>query len=148
MALMLSATYGPEAREDIAWAARARRSLPVPAPVNPDVSIPRLTARLTLRNTTDKAVTLQFSSGQRYDLELRNEDGGVVYRWSDDKAFTMALGQEVIGSGERDYVIVVRLVDKQVQPLAPGRYTAAGWITTSGQQPYKASVGFEIRHVY
>ena len=117
-------------------------------PVDPDLSIPKMTARLTLRNTTDKPITLQFASGQRYDLELRNEKGEVVYRWSDDKAFTMSLGQEVIGPGERDYVIIVPLRDKQAKPLAPGKYTATGWITTSGQQPYKASVGFEIRYVY
>jgi hypothetical protein len=117
-------------------------------PVDPNLSIPRMTARLTLRNTTDKPITLQFSSGQRYDLELKNENGDVMYRWSDDKVFTMALGEEAIGPGERSYAIIVPLQDKRSKPLDPGKYTASGWITTSGQQPYKASVGFEIRHVY
>jgi hypothetical protein len=117
-------------------------------PVDQNLSIPRMTARLSLRNTTDQPVTLSFSSGQRYDLELRDERGNVVYRWSDGRAFTMVMGEENFGPGEKNYVVVVRLADKQGQPLAPGKYTAVGWITTSGQQPYKASAGFEIRHVY
>jgi hypothetical protein len=117
-------------------------------PVDPKMSIPQMTARLSLRNTTDQSVALSFPSGQRYDLELRDERGNVVYRWSDGRAFPMALGEERVGPGERNYVVVVRLEDKQAQPLAPGKYTAVGWLTTSGQQPYKASAGFEIRHVH
>jgi hypothetical protein len=117
-------------------------------PIDPNFSVPRMTARLTLRNTTSKPVTLTFASGQRYDLELRDERDRVVYRWSEGRAFIQMLGQEEFGPGEKDYVIVLRLADKQGQPLAAGKYTAVGWLTTSGQQPYKASAGFEIRHVY
>jgi hypothetical protein len=117
-------------------------------PIDPNFSVPQMTAKLTLRNTTDRPVTLTFASGQRYDLELRDERGAVVYRWSDGKAFTQMFGQEDFGPGERDYVVVLRLADKQGKPLAAGKYSAVGWLTTSGQQPYKASVGFEIRYVY
>ncbi len=116
-------------------------------PVDPATSIPQLTARLTLRNTTDKPVTLEFPSGQRYDLEIKNAAGKPVYRWSDGQAFIMMLGSETIGPGEKDYVVVVRLADSQGKPFAPGKYTAEGWMTTSGSQPYRASAGFEVRHV-
>ncbi|HSW50391.1 MAG TPA: BsuPI-related putative proteinase inhibitor [Bryobacteraceae bacterium] len=117
-------------------------------PIDPNTSIPRMTVRLSLRNTTNEPVTLSFGSGQRYDLELRDERGNVVYRWSDGRAFPMAMGEEKVGYGEKNYVVVARLTDKQGQLLPQGKYTAVGWITTSGQQPYKASAGFEIRHVH
>jgi hypothetical protein len=117
-------------------------------PIDPSVSVPVMTARLSLRNTTDKPVRLAFSSGQRYDLELKNARGDVVYRWSDERAFTMALGEEMIGPGERNYVVTVRLADKEGKPLAQGKYTAVGWITSTGPRVYSASVGFEIRHLY
>jgi len=117
-------------------------------PVDPVTSIPRLTARLTFRNTTDKPVTLTFASGQRYDLEIKDEKGAVVYRWSDGKAFTMIFGQETVGPGEKNYVVVVPLADKSGRPLAQGKYTAEAWITSSGPPDFRASVGFEVRHVY
>ncbi len=117
-------------------------------PIDPNVSVPRMTARLTLRNTTDQPVALTFPTGQRYDLEIKDERGNVVYRWSDGKAFTQMFGEEQFGPGERDYAVVVRLADKQAKPLAAGKYTAVGWLTTSDPQAFRASVGFEIRHVY
>ena len=108
-------------------------------------SVPVMTARLSLRNATDKPVRLAFSSGQRYDLELKNERGDVVYRWSEGRAFTMELGEEIIESGERNYVVTVRLADKEGKPLAQGKYTAVGWITTMGPRTYVATAGFQMR---
>jgi hypothetical protein len=117
-------------------------------PVDPVASIPRFTARLTLRNTTDKPVTLDFTSGQRYDLEIKDEKGAVVYRWSDGRAFTLALGRETVGPGEKNYVVLERLVGKDGTPLPQGKYTAEAWITNSTPQGFRASVGFEVRHVF
>ena len=117
-------------------------------PVDPVASIPRFTARLTLRNTTDKPVILDFASGQRYDLEIKDEKGAVVYRWSDGRAFTMVLGRETFGPGEKNFVIVERLAGKDGRPLAQGKYTAEAWITNSGSQSFRASVGLEVRYVY
>ncbi len=115
------------------------------APVDPGPSVPVMTARLSLRNTSDKPVRLAFSSGQRYDLELKNERGEVVYRWSEGRAFTMELGEEIIEPGERNYVVTVRLADKEGKPLAQGKYTAVGWITTMGPRTYMATAGFQMR---
>ncbi len=117
-------------------------------PVDPITSIPRLTARLTLRNTTDKPLTLDFTSGQRYDLEIRDDKGAVVLRWSDGRAFIMVLGRETIGPGEKNYVIIVPLADKAGRPLAQGKYTAEAWIANTGVQSFRASVGFEVQRVY
>ena len=117
-------------------------------PIDPQTSIPRMTARLTLRNTTGQPVPLTFASGQRYDLELRNERGEAVYRWSDGQAFTMIFGEQSFGPGETNYTIVVRLADKEGKALPPGRYVAEGWLTSTEPRAFRASVGFEIQQVY
>lgn len=115
------------------------------APVDKSLSVPVMTARLSLRNTTDKPVRLAFPSGQRYDLELKNQRGDVVCRWSEGRAFNMMLGEEIIGPGERNYVVTVRLADKEGKPLAPGKYTAEAWLTTMGPRTYVATAGFQMR---
>ncbi len=103
-----------------------------------------MTARLTLRSTHSEPVTLQFSTGQRYDLALKNEAGEVAYRWSDGKVFPLVLGSETIGPGEKNYAVEVRLAESGDIPLAPGRYTAEAWLATTGPRRYSAVVGFDI----
>ncbi len=115
-------------------------------PVDPQRSVPLLTARLTLRNTTPHPVQLTFPSGQTYDLVIRNEKGEVVYRWSDGKFFTMAIRNESF-SGEKNWVITVRL-GAEGKPWPPGKYVAEGWLTATAPRSFSASVGFEIRHVF
>jgi hypothetical protein len=118
-------------------------------PVHPRRSVAQMTARLTLRNSTDQPVRLTFPSGQRFDLELRNEQGHIVHRWSDGKAFPMVLGEETIAAGaEKNYVAVARLADRAGKPLPPGKYVATAWLTTMGPRTYAASVTLEIRHVF
>jgi len=114
-------------------------------PVPPDPA-PTMLARITLRNTTADPIRLIFPSSQRFDLEIRNENGDVVYRWSEGKPFLMVYGEEEF-SGERNYAVIVRLTDKEGKPLAPGKYVAAAWVATAGKPALTASVAFEMRWV-
>jgi len=104
-----------------------------------------MNVRLSLRSTLEEALELTFPSGQKYDLTIRDEKGDVVYRWSDGKAFTLALVTERI-HGERNYAVEIPLRARDESPLPPGRYTAEGLLTTIGAiRQFQASVGFEIR---
>ncbi len=116
-------------------------------PVDPSRSVPVMTARIALTNATDQPVSLVWPSGQRYDLEIRNERGEVVWRWSDGKAFPAVFGEEKFGPGERNHTILVPLAGRDMKTLPPGRYTVTAWLTTE-PVVYKASVGFEVRHVF
>ncbi len=109
---------------------------------------PVLNARFTARNSTDQPVTLQFNSGQQYDLAIRDEAGRQVFLWSDGKFFTLALSRIELGPGETTFLVDVRLADRAGAPLPPGRYTVEAWLTTSGGKLYSATVPFEIRHVF
>ncbi|WP_192930203.1 BsuPI-related putative proteinase inhibitor [Alkaliphilus pronyensis] len=44
-----------------------------------------------LTNNSSTAQTLEFSSGQQFEVVIQDEDGNEVYRYSDGKFFTMAL---------------------------------------------------------
>lgn len=115
-------------------------------PVDPQRAVPRMLARLTLRHTRQDPLRLTFPSGQRFDFVIRNEKGEAVYRWSDGKAFTQALGTEAI-QGERNWAIDVPLGTGST-PLAQGRYVAEGWLTTEGARVWSASAAFEVRHIF
>lgn len=111
---------------------------------NPAPSGDVLIARLTVRSTQEKPLSLNFTSGQRYDLTIRNQDGHEIYRWSDGRAFTLALGREEI-IGERNWVVDVPLLFEGKR-LPAGRYTVEAWITTAPESgAFRATLGFEIR---
>ena len=65
---------------------------PRPAPVT--------AATLTIRNATSSAIDMVFNSGQSYDVVIRNASGNEVYRWSQGKAFTMAIRQLTLAPGD------------------------------------------------
>lgn len=103
-------------------------------------SSPVLVARLSIRNTTADPAVLVFNSSQIYDLEIRDDNGNVVYQWSNGKAFSQVATTLVI-QDEQDYIIMAPLVN-----LAAGAYTAESWFVTAGSPGnYAASVGFQIQ---
>ncbi|MCS7316464.1 MAG: BsuPI-related putative proteinase inhibitor, partial [Bryobacterales bacterium] len=125
---------------------RAVYSANLMPPVDPARAVPVMTARLTLRNTTGVPLELVWPSGQRYDLQIRNERGELLWRWSDGKAFILLFSQESF-TGERNYVELIRLGDGIGRPWPAGRYVLEGWLATQPKL-FTASVAFEIRHVH
>ena len=117
-------------------------------PVDPARAVPRMTARLALRNGQNEPIELVFPSGQSFDLVLRNDKGEAVYRWSDGRMFTQALRRENLAPGhERNEVAVVPL-GSEAGPLPQGRYTAEAWLTLERGRVYASVAAFEIRHVH
>jgi hypothetical protein len=101
---------------------------------------PTLSARLSIRNSTTDPVLLTFPTGQIYDLEIRDDQGNVVFRWSNGKAFPQIVTSVEI-QYEKDYVIAASL-----NGLTPGKYVAQGWFTVAGPpRAYSASTRFEIK---
>ena len=54
----------------------------------------------TILNGGSYPVTIEHCSGQKFDFQLLDRDGEVLYTWSADKQFIMALTTTVIESGE------------------------------------------------
>jgi len=105
-----------------------------------------LRVRLTLRHSQAEPLRLTFASGQTYEIVVKRESGEVLFRWSDGKAFTLALRELVIPAGEKNWI-------EKIRGFEPGRYIAEAWLTTAGSwppgeqpaRPYSASVGFEVK---
>jgi len=118
-------------------------------PVDPLRAIPLLTARLTIHNVTAAPVTLQFSSGQQFDLAIREAGGGQALQWSAGKFFIQSLTRVELGPGEaRSFPVELRLAGRSGKTLPEGRYTAEGWLTTVGDKRYAATAAFEIRYTF
>ena len=113
-------------------------------PLDPERAIPVLHARMTIRNSTAAPLVLNFPSGQRFDLVIRNTNREEVFRWSANKLFTQALGKIELSPGRRSFTVEAPLGAGANQPLPPGTYTADAWLTTEGPPAYRASVAFEI----
>lgn len=70
--------------------------------VYPAIEIGSDSVKLKMRiaNNTKNTVTINHSSGQRYDFELLDADRNALYRWSADKSFITVLGSTVMEPGE------------------------------------------------
>jgi hypothetical protein len=108
------------------------------APVYKAAETVTLLVRLTLRNTHPQPVTLNFPSGQRYDLRIWNDKGQVVYAWSANKLFIQVVSSENVGPGERTFAFPANVTN-----LPAGRYVAEAWLATSNRE-YVGVVGFEV----
>jgi len=59
-----------------------------------------LVMKLEIVNNTGKKVTINHSSGQKFDFKLLDADRNILYTWSADKVFIMALTSTEIEPGE------------------------------------------------
>ncbi len=121
-------------------------------PVVPDNAIPRLYARMTLRNTTATPVTLEFATGQQFEMVLWNDQGTPAWRWSDGRAFTQAFHNITVSKGEKVWTETIRLAAADAAggmgPLPEGRYVLECWLTTTEGRTFTASVPLTLNHVH
>lgn len=65
-----------------------------------------LTAKLTIVNHTDKKIVINHNSGQKFDFQLLDANKTLLYTWSADKMFIMALTETTIEPGKSvEYVV-------------------------------------------
>jgi hypothetical protein len=120
-------------------------------PIAPENAIPRVHARITLRNTTPDPVKLDFSTGQVYEMVLWNDQGKVVWRYSDGRAFTQAFHSLTVSRGERIWNETIRLAPGNsagIAPLPAGRYVLECWLTTTEGRTFTASAPLTLNHVH
>lgn len=125
------------------------RAVPVQVQVKTDKKSYRseepIKITMTVKNRQKSAVTLQFSSGQRFDLEIRrgkNKNGEKVWQWAEGRMFTMALGSQTLKPTETmtftttySQEEVTKTTGKAPPPLTAGTYTLFGTLTTMGRTP-------------
>ena len=100
---------------------------------------------VTILNGVSDPVTIEHSSGQRFDFQLLDQNGEVLYTWSADKLFIMALATTVIEPGETvEYTDV--LDSAAYQPLKDSAVLMKATITGTSEDfiihydGYKAAI--------
>lgn len=87
-------------------------------------------ALIGIYNISDEMIRLHYASGQLYDLYLKRGEK-ILWRWSEDKFFTMALQYKDLKPGDRlSYEIEVTGISD-----GPGGYLLGGEISTKSPIP-------------
>jgi len=84
-----------------------------------------LVYEFTLKNTTDKDITLTFSSLQEFDFILKAEDGSKVYQYSEDMMFGEAFVEKTIPAN--DSISMEINLYEYVPSLESGMYSLEVW---------------------
>ncbi|WP_321473624.1 BsuPI-related putative proteinase inhibitor [uncultured Paludibaculum sp.] len=100
----------------------------------------RLQAVLRLDPMQSLRVRVVFPSSQRYEMVLRNQEGEVVYRWSDGKAFTQEMSEEFIFD-PKVYEINGEIDAAMAAGLADGFYSVEAWLTTTEGPKFASATG-------
>jgi len=77
---------------------------------------------LKIFNYTEEEITFHFNTSQRYDFIIEDEEGSKIWRWSEDKMFTMVLGEEILGPTNPEVTYTAEYKGK----LSPGYYKVTG----------------------
>ncbi|SDZ74296.1 Immunoglobulin-like domain of spore germination [Thalassobacillus cyri] len=118
--------------------------LAVDATITPESD--KVTFSFSMENQGDKAYDLGFSSGQKYEIVVKNEEGEEVYRYSEGQMFTQALETKTIEPGESISFEEVWSAD-----IKPGEYDAAISIEVNSineqsleAKPFKVTKAFTV----
>lgn len=88
---------------------------------------------LSAKNPNKEPVTLQFSSGQKYDFEIRkgkDGKGAKVWHWAEDKMFTEAMSSRAVKGNE-----MLTFTEKSAPITEKGTYWVQATVTTTGRTP-------------
>lgn len=92
--------------------------------------------QLSLKNNAASERTLNFSSSQQYDLEVRDAEGEQVWRWSDDRAFLQMLTELSLAPNQTHKVEEVwDQSSSSGAAVPPGRYTVKGYFLGVDEKP-------------
>lgn len=87
--------------------------------------------RIFVNNSTGAPLPVVFSSGQTFEVKLKDSQGKVLYRWSEGKFFTQALRPVEIPTGETSWAVIV--------PDIPGAVAVEAELVTVGPH-YQAEI--------
>ncbi|WP_456276999.1 BsuPI-related putative proteinase inhibitor [Bacillus sp. AK128] len=93
-----------------------------------------------VKNQTENDVTLEFTSSQRYDFSVVNDNGEEIYLFSSVASFLQSLGEETLKPGE-ELVYEINLQDLQ---LEKGNYTLNAWMTPKEGKKFEVKKEFTV----
>lgn len=98
------------------------------------------TYRYIIVNETEETLTFNYTSGQRFDYSLENENGEQVFLFSSVTSFLQALGEETAGPGENlSYEFDIPELD-----LEAGMYKLEVWLTPKEGPAYHTDTEYIV----
>ena len=94
-----------------------------------------------LKNFTERTASFTFNTGQKFELELLDEGGSVVFKWSRGKMFTQAIERIELEAGE----VVSWSARVNTSGLKSGIYSLEGWLTDQRKSLTAKPVEIEIK---
>ncbi|MCX7745850.1 MAG: BsuPI-related putative proteinase inhibitor [Clostridia bacterium] len=105
----------------------------------------QMVLKLRIHNNSYRDATINYSSGQRFDFVLMDQNRKVIYRWSEGKAFTQALTKDTIPAGEF-LEFSVKIEGDKAKELINSACYMIGYITgTSAEFDTHMLQGYEIQ---
>ncbi len=95
-------------------------------PVEGEIEDDSFLAELILVNNSGRNQNLAFNTSQKYDLEIKDEEGEVHWRWSEGKVFAQVLQRLRLEPGEKE----VWEVEIEIADLDSGEYFLTGWMVS------------------
>lgn len=96
------------------------------------------TVNLALMLAANQPVELQFRSGQRFDFEIADASGSVIWKWSEGQMFTQALGTEQMEEGDE------RRYDASWEATHTGTLEVTGRVTAMGREDLSDSTSLTV----
>ncbi len=97
--------------------------------------------KVELKNFTDRTASFTFNTGQKFELELLDEDDSVVFKWSRGQMFTQAIERIELEPGEvKNWTARVN-----TSGLRSGSYRLKGWLTDQRKSLTADPVEIEIK---
>jgi hypothetical protein len=79
----------------------------------------KLVLNINILNRTEEKITLEFSSGQKYNIIIKNQKGDIVYNWAENKMFIQAfISKNIKANSSLEFE-----ENLDLQGLARGEYT-------------------------
>ena len=95
---------------------------------------------LKIFNYTQEEISFQFTTSQRYDFIIEDEEGSKIWCWSQDMMFAMVLGEETLGPDNPEGIYTAEYKDR----LSPGYYKVTG-IFVAQNRSMSGSIIIEVK---
>lgn len=116
--------------------------------VNPYMENEEMVIEVRLENTGEETLNFEFSTSQKYEIEISDEDGKVLYTYSKGKSFLQVLQNLALKPGESQVWTEKLNAGKDEVELKPGSYkitsTITGRLLNDGAGPIRANAQFSI----
>ena len=97
----------------------------------------------TIKNVGKRTYTLSFANAQRYEVQIKNPAGQLVYQWSLDKKFDDSVGMVMINPTDRIAYTETISFDSLYAPLEVGAYevefSLANYPEIAGKAAFKVT---------